>query len=172
MQEPPLIGPVNVRAPRYWVARTDCRCSRCARETPVIAVALDATHEVWIETEGAAHGSGLWQPALLCAELFYIEYLPLAVRRGLQAHSPLYRYAHNRRTDGSYWINHCAHCGSAQEDESLHGEPDVAFMPLSAAAASRIEWRAVDEPFAAWAGGYSADPPLLSIPSVAAAMPR
>ena len=171
MQEPPLTGAINVRAPRYLVARTDCACWRCARATPVIAVALDAAHTLWIDGADRAEAgkvacvwqtAGAWQAAGMTAMLFYVEYLPLGVRRGLQAHSPLYRYAHNRATDGSYWINHCAHCGSAQEDDHLHGEPDVAFMPLSEAAASRIALLPVAEPFAAWAGGYCADPPLLA----------
>lgn len=163
MQEPPLTAAINVRAPGYLAAVARCACWHCGRDTPVVGIALTPAHETWIDdapVSGAARAAGVWQAAAAGAWIFYVEYLPLGVRRRLQALSPLYRYAYNRATDGAYWLNLCAHCGSAQDDDHLHGEPGAGFMPTSAQAAARIELIAVNERFAAWAGGYSYDPPL------------
>lgn len=163
MQEPPLTGSINVRAPRYLVAQVASACWHCHRDTLAIAIALAQDHEIWVEdpdASAAGRPPGVWQCAGMRAWIFYVEYLPLRVRRRLHAWSSAYRYAYNRQTDGSYWINHCQHCGCAQDDDYLHGEPDVAFLPLAPAAAERILVSAVEEPFAAWAGGYCCDPPL------------
>ena len=171
MQEPPVSGPINVRAPRYFGARALCACWRCRRETLVLGIALGAEHETWIDAAegslGAGRASGVWQAARAGAWLFFVEHIAVPVRRRLQLLSPWYRYAHNRATDGSYWINHCSQCGSAQDDDYLHGEPDVAFMPITAAAAARIELCAIDEPLAAWVGGYCENPPLFEAMRVA-----
>lgn len=163
MQEPPLTGAINVRAAGYLAARALCPCWHCGRDTPALGIALTAAHEALVdeaETTSAARAAGVWQAAAAGAWIFYIEYLPLAVRRRLQSLSPLYRYAYNRATDGAYWLNLCTHCGAAQDDDYLHGEPDVGFMPTTVQAAARIELIPFDEPFTAWAGGYSCDPPL------------
>jgi hypothetical protein len=169
-----LIGRLNVRAPRYLVARTGCACGRCARETPVIGIALPPGHETRIGLSEAAGVPGggawaraagtIWQIEEAPAWLSFIEYLRRGARRRLEALSAGYRRGPSPARDGDYWVNHCAHCGAAQEDDYLHGEPDVAFLPFTAAAAARIEWLPFDEPFGAWAGGYGTDPPPLGSP--------
>ena len=62
---------------------------------------------------------------------------------------------------GSYWANHCEHCGSLQEDHDLFCEPEGAFLPVDAAWASAIELTRIDEPFAAAAAGYAYEPEYL-----------
>jgi hypothetical protein len=55
-------------------------------------------------------------------------------------------------------MNHCEHCGAAQEDHDLHCEPASAFMHNDGDDAAHIECLEVPEPFAAAAGGYSYEP--------------
>ena len=118
-----------------------------------IGIALDAGHRIRVD-------DGVWRTARSPAWLFEIEYLPRRVSVRLGPLSPRFRLAVSPTTGGHLWLNHCPHCGAVQDDDYLHGEPDVAFMPFTAGAAQRIELHAVDAPFAAAIGGTGDDPPL------------
>lgn len=148
---------INLRAPDYRVGRTRCPCERCGRPTPVIGILLPDTHEIRIDDDA------VWQRGGACAWIYELAFLPPIVSSRLPAASFVYRHAIGPVGDGACWLNHCIHCGAAQDDDWLFGEADVAFMPLSIAAASRIELRTIREPFAALAGGYCLDPPLIEV---------
>ena len=90
-----------------------------------------------------------------------MKYLPEAVRRRLQAVSKGYRFAFSRRTQGSYWANHCAACGALIEDHDLFCEPDGAFLPTMAARAAAVTLEHIDEALQAGAMGYAYDPQFL-----------
>lgn len=143
---------VNARAPRYLAALACCACCRCERKIVAIGIALGAGHQIRVDAEWRTIRSPAW--------LFDVEYLPRRVRARLQRLSPLYRPAASPSTGARRWLNQCPHCGAVQDDDYLHGEPDVAFMPLSAGAAERIELHAIDASFAATIGGTCDDPPL------------
>ena len=74
----------------------------------------------------------------------------------MQALAPLYRLA--PAAQGPYWANHCERCGAIQEDHDLFCEPEGAFLPISPAAASIIEFLPIDEILEAAAAGYAVDP--------------
>lgn len=154
---------INVRATRYLGALARCACHRCGREMVAIGIALEAGHQMCID-DGARGGvgplGGVWRTVRSPAWLFDVEYLPRRVRVRLQRLSPGYRLAERPTTGGHRWLNHCPHCGAVQDDDDLHGEPDVAFMPFSLSAAERIELRAIDGSFVAAIGGHCDDPPL------------
>ena len=113
---------------------------------------------------GGANGrsaSDTWERAPLRALLFYIEYLPEAVRGRLQALAPGYRRAFSPATQGAYWANHCDQCDGLHEDHDLFCEPEGAFLPVSPAAASAIELLSIAEPIHAAATGYAQNPEFL-----------
>ncbi len=120
-----------------------------------IGIALDAGYQTCVD------GSG-WRTVRCPAWLFDVEYLPRRVTVRLRRLSPLFRVAASPTTGGRRWLNQCPHCGAAQEDDYLHGEPDVAFMPFTARVARRIELHAIEVPFAAVIGGFGDDPPLFA----------
>lgn len=154
---------VNVRAPRYLVARAGCACCHCAGKIVAIGIALDAGHRIRVEP-GTRRVGGVredaWHTVRSPAWLFAIEYLPRRVSVRLRMLSAGYRRVESPTFSDRLWLNRCPHCGAVQEDDYLHGEPDVAFMPLTAAAAERIELLAIEAPFAAVIGGTCDDPPL------------
>ncbi len=154
---------INVRAPRYFVACASCACDRCTREMIAVGLALGAGHRMRVddgEPDRVGAVARAWRTVQAPAWVFDVAYLPRRVRGRLQRLSPGYRFALHPATGGHRWLNHCPHCGGVQDDDYLHGEPDVAFMPFTVDAAQRIALHAVDAPFAAAIGGTSDDPPL------------
>lgn len=163
MPQIPLLPGANVRSPSYFVARASVRCPHCGLPTRLLALAMPRNHETLDEDahdvaeDGAHLPPGTWQPASTNAFLFYVEHLPDAVRDQLNRLSRFFRPAHSAATLNSYWANHCEHCGRPLGDHELHCEPG-AFMPSSEAAAADIELVRIQEPFAAVAAGYAAEP--------------
>jgi hypothetical protein len=157
----------NVRSNAYLIARAAAICPRCREETRVAALVLPPGHETRsMNDEGdetAADDPALcgdsWERAVCHAVLFYIESLPDAVRRRMQALVPMYRLA--PASQGSYWANHCERCGGIQEDHDLFCEPEGAFLPISPAAASIIEFFPINEVLDAAAAGYAVEPEFI-----------
>ena len=152
----------NVRSPSYFVARTRGRCRNCGLDTRLLALALPPNHETLDpETQSEASetpSSDAWQQTSVSAFLFYIEYLPVDIQQRLAQLSDCFRLAPLPTTSTSYWVNHCEHCHVLLDDDELHCEPDVAFMPSSAAAAAGIELLHIHEPFEAQVAGYASEP--------------
>ena len=147
---------INIRSPRFLVARTVAPCWRCSAPTTLIAVALPPGHETLElddEASGEAHAVDTWQTAAQHAFLFHIEFLPNFVAAQLQPLASL-------RYDG-YWANHCAWCDLPQDDQALFCEPEGAFAPASESSAALIEILAIDEPFEAAVAGYAVEPQFL-----------
>jgi hypothetical protein len=140
---------INVRAPNYLIARTQGICPSCRAETCQVGLLVPPQHEVLAD---------IWECASRHAFLFYVESLSDEVVRRLQAIAPGYRSAVSPVTQGSYWANHCERCGAFQEDHDLFCEPEGAFLPVSPAAASSIEFLPVQSVLEAAAAGYAIDP--------------
>jgi hypothetical protein len=154
---------VNVRSKDYLIARTTGPCARCGVRTPLIALALPPAHERLSPAADDEDGPlpDSWDQVPWSAFLFYVGYLPDGVQRRVHASSRTYRPALSPAVQGSYWANHCEHCGSLQEDHDLFCEPEGAFLPVDAASAGAIELTRIDEPFAAAAAGYACEPEYL-----------
>jgi hypothetical protein len=157
---------INVRSDGYLMARSAAICPHCRDKTRVVALVLPPGHETRsINDAGrqSAEDSALcrdsWERAPRHAVLFYIESLPDAVQRRMQALAPLYRLA--PAAQGCYWANHCERCGAIQEDHDLFCEPEGAFLPISPAAASIIEFLPINEILEAAAAGYAIDPEFI-----------
>jgi len=141
---------MNIRSPAYAIASTSAVCAVCGAWTHVIALVVPPNH--------AVRGESAWERAPLRACLFYVEDLAEPVRAAVHLLAPWYRLARSAATGTAYWMNHCEHCGEAQEDHDLHCEPASAFMPNGEDGAAHVECLGVAEPFAAVAGGYSYEP--------------
>jgi hypothetical protein len=159
MDEPSAAGSgaINVRSAAYFIASTEGGCTQCGETTRLLALALPGGHEV-LDPDAAPEAADAWQPAPLPAVLFDVHCLAEPVRRELQHRSAAYRLSEDAAGGGARWSNHCEHCGAVQDEQALHGEPDVAFMPMSPEAAAAIRLDAIPEPLCAGASGYSADP--------------
>lgn len=155
---------INFRSRGYFIARATIQCWCCRAPTRLIAALLPPLHEALsIDEGGADDGSArdVWERASRYAFLFYLGYLPDAVRRRFMEHSLGFRRDFSESSQGSYWANHCEKCDALLDDHYLFCEPEGAFVPTSAASAAGIELVPLAEPFEAAAAGYVFDPPLV-----------
>ena len=153
MPENPLLRGPNVRSKTYYVASAVMPCHHCGLPTRLLALGLPRAHETLDPDE-----SGVWYPAQVNAFLFYVEYLPDDIQSQLRRLSPRFHVSKSAGAPGSYWANHCDHCGALFDDEELHCEMDSAFMPSSGAAAANIQLLEMPTPFEGLAHGYAVEP--------------
>jgi hypothetical protein len=172
---------INIRSPRYYIARTVSTCWHCGSPTALVAIAVPPGHETLDldddasdegsdgETHHREHPAAAWSTADHYAFLFYVDSLPAAVQNRIHQYQPAYRPIGAAATapaappgggSGSYWANHCEQCGRQLDDHDLFCEPEGAFLPMSESTAAAIDLVLVDEPFEISAAGYSYEPPL------------
>jgi hypothetical protein len=178
---------INIRSPRYYIARTVSTCRHCGSPTALVAIAVPPGHETLDvdddasdegsdgETQHREHPAAAWSAADHNAFLFYVDFLPAAVQERITQFQPAYRPLDLDAAapapapapapaagggPGSYWENHCERCGCQLDDHELFCEPEGAFLPTSESTAAAIHLVLVDEPFEATAAGYSYEPPL------------
>jgi len=154
---------INVRSPGYFIARTAGTCAHCGSRTRLIGLLLPPSHETlsFAADDADAPEADFWDQVPYSAFLFYVGCVPDEVRRRLEGFSNSYRPAASSAVHGTYWANHCEHCGALQEDHDLFCEPEGAFHPVDAASAIAIELTHVSERFEAAAGGYACEPQYL-----------
>ena len=99
-------------------------------------------------------GRGRYRDSRPC---FRIEYLSETVVNRILVMTPHYRIDRDGETGGTFWMNHCEHCGGQMIEEALHGEPEGAFGATPQEGPEAIQWHEVREPFEAWAGVESHD---------------
>jgi hypothetical protein len=173
---------INIRSPRYYIARTVSTCWHCGSPTALVAIAVPPGHETLDvdddasdegsdgETQHREHPAAAWSAADHNAFVFYVDFLPAAVQERINQYQPAYRpldadaatataTATGAGSD-SHWANHCEKCGCQLDDHELFCEPEGAFLPTSESTAAAIHLVLVDEPFEATAAGYSYEPPL------------
>src|SRR3984893_6722269 len=174
---------VNIRSPRYYIARTVSTCWHCGSPTALVAFAVPPGHETLDvdddavdegsdgETQHREHPAAAWSVADHNALLFFVVSLPAAVQKRIHQYQPAYRSIDADATaagpatsvgggSGSYWVNHCEQCGCQLDDHELFCEPEGAFLPTSRSTAAAIHLVLVDEPFETSAASYSYEPLL------------
>jgi hypothetical protein len=152
---------INIRSPHFFLARTIGTCWHCRATTPLFGLALPRGHmalELDDEAQDDETAVDTWRIASDSAFLFYVAYLPALVQSRLRPFTRSYRLSHYEAAGGSYWANHCEHCGSLLDDHELFCEPDGAFLPTSESSASIIRLVPIDEAFEAVAAGYASEP--------------
>lgn len=153
---------VNIRSPHFIVVRSAGTCWHCGRATALLALAVPAGHmvlELDDEAQDEDDAVDTWRIAGESALLFYVEYLSARVRRRLARFSQGYRLTAGEGA-GSYWANHCEHCGSLLDDQDLYCESAGPFSPMDAPTAAHLELLPIDEALEAVVGGYAYDPCL------------
>ena len=142
---------IDVRSPRYLIASTLGRCTRCGRSTLLVALCLPPGHEVLDQIDD------IWCAAERHAFLFHVDNLCPSARQRLRAIAPRYDVARSTE-EGSGWLNHCDHCGSSFDDDAMFCEPDGGFLPTSAQSAALIRLMCIDEAIEARAAGIADEP--------------
>jgi hypothetical protein len=182
MPSPPVSPEMNIRSPRYYIARTVSTCWHCGSPTALVAIAVPPGHETLDvdddasdkgsddETEHREDPAAAWSVADHNAFLFFVDSLPAAVQKRINRYQAAYRPIDTDAAAatataagggaGSYWANHCEECGCQLDDHEMFCEPEGAFLPTSESTAAAIHLVLVDEPFETSAAGYSYDPPL------------
>jgi hypothetical protein len=161
MPGPHLRNDINIRSPRFLLARTVGTCWHCRTTIPLFALAVPPGHmELELDDEARDEETAVdtWRIAADSAFLFYVEYLPAAVQNRLKQFTQSYRLGDCAVAAGSYWANHCEHCGSLLDDHELFCEPDGAFLPTDESRARIIRLAPIDEAFEAVAAGYAYEP--------------
>lgn len=158
MPAAPPLPDANVRSPTYYIARTTMCCPHCGVATLLLGLAVPPGHET-LQVDADAPCAR--QRESVNALLFYIESLAKEVQDRVHAWSRFYRVGFDAGANSSYWANHCEHCGAMLGDHELYCEPEGAFLPCSATAATLVRLTHVPEPFSAAAAGYACDPEFL-----------
>jgi len=154
---------INIRSPRYYIARTRGVCRHCGMPTDFFALVLPSGHET-LDVDGAAEDvaeADAWILASQPALIFHVEYLNSDVAARLASLASSFRVAERDFATEPAWTNHCEACGSPFDDEELFCEPGEAFFPTSEAGAAAIRLLPIEEHLQAAAGGYSFDPNFL-----------
>jgi len=150
----------NVRAGRYFIVESRMRCEQCKALTAVFGFALPADYEsLYSDTDDDTPDDecGTWEVPGFAAVLSYVDYIPESVVDHVCSMTQNYRLDHNEAGGGSFWMNHCEHCGAQVEEEELHGELESPFGPMPSEGLEAIRLHEVHEPFTAWVGGQSYD---------------
>ena len=157
---------IIMRADSYLIALTAGICEACGSPTRLIGLMLPQGHEILAEDEiGDPDGesrTNYWERSTRATQLFYVLELPAAVLRHLRQIAPAYRLAGGGETEFPYCANHCEHCDSRFDDQDLFCEFEGVFVPISPAAASKIDLLRIFEPIALAAAGGVFDPPYFS----------
>jgi hypothetical protein len=153
----------NLRAARYFLARTRVACPHCRAATMLTALALGPGHEIRDDVtdadESDADETGDWQPVEANALCFHVAAVSPVVYRRLRGDAPNFRFVSGETSGTSYWANHCQHCSSLIGDDEVHGEPGShGFVLCSKGHAAKVVLIEVHEPFEAAAGGYALEP--------------
>jgi hypothetical protein len=148
----------NVRSSKYFIVESRTRCDRCKLVTKVFGLALPADYEsLYVDDDTPDDENGTWESPGMAAVLSYVDYVPESVANRIRLVTPHYRLDAQSEGNGTFWMNHCEHCGAPMEEEELHGDPGGPFAPLSDEGLEAIRLHEVREPFAAGAGGQSYD---------------
>jgi hypothetical protein len=148
----------NVKSSRYFIIESRIRCDRCVVVTAVFGFVAPAGYEsLRVDDDTPDDEDGTWEVSAMAAVLSYVEYLPETVANRIRSVTPNYRLDTHSDAGGTFWMNHCEHCGAPLEEEELHGDPGRPFGPMPDEGLEAIRLHEVCEPFAAWAGVESYD---------------
>jgi Domain of unknown function (DUF5710) len=139
----------NIKATYYYIAETKNICWKCSQVTRVFGLLLPPDHEEFEEDE--------WERRNYRTLIHFVTYIPDAVQARMAGFTKHYRVDFSKTADGSYWMNHCEHCGAKQGDFPMYNEPEGAFFPIDERAAALISLHRVDEPIAAKCDSLSID---------------
>jgi Domain of unknown function (DUF5710) len=115
--------PFSIASSEGYVAAATTSCRRCRSSIEVICIHCESG-TVCGDPLARFTVSGIW-----------------AMDEGLVRQLrpwPTFRKVDDPGAEGSYFGNHCPHCGALQEDMYLHSEPEDPFFDIPRAAAGSI----------------------------------
>lgn len=161
----------NIKADSFFIADTSGSCWKCSENTQFITVGVDpgflsdvALNEEFENLEDdeledhERYQIGRMTGWFLCdfrALLYYVRHLSECAQQQMQSISPHYRLGFSQTTKTSYWMNHCAYCGSKQGDFREYCEPDGLFRLECTPGHSHITKYKIDTPLIASCDGYT-----------------
>lgn len=152
---------INIRSPRFLLARTVGTCRHCRATTALFGLAVPPGHMA-LELDDAAQDEetavDTWRIATDSAFLFHVGYLSAGVENRLRQFTRSYRLTDDDAAAGAHWANHCERCGSLLDDDELFCEPGGAFLPTDESGASVVQLVSIDEALEAAAAGYAYEP--------------
>lgn len=147
-----------IRASHYFVAETTviCRKRRCRQPTRVYALLLPSGFEIW-EAHVHEKAMGTWTLCDFASLLEYVTALSVSVTQTLARLAPTYHRDVSKTAGGTYWMNHCEHCGAKLGDFYLHEEPGDGFLVTTPESAAGIKLYPVLHTFHGNSPGISQD---------------
>lgn len=134
----------SVRAPHYFIIKSQTGCWRCKEITSVFSFLLPPEYEYY---ESDAEDIGYWISPGVFSITSMVDGLAVSVISHMQKMTKKYRIAYSKKAGVRYYMNHCEHCNATQGDFYLHNEPGGAFFPTDQWDAQRISIYPVDSPF-------------------------
>ncbi|PZP49410.1 MAG: hypothetical protein DI598_07925 [Pseudopedobacter saltans] len=119
---------IIIKSP-FFIAINSRHCYKCAKPTTVIALASDNFY--YLDDDNEENDNEKWIQEDYFSFFSMPLYLNEEVRNVLNRLFPQYKLGYSKTVDGTYWANHCVHCGLLQGDFYLHSEPGEAFCPVS-----------------------------------------
>jgi len=150
-------------AARPFLATSSSSCWKCGDSTPVHCLALPQGHLSLEfrdddEDDGESEGAVEWRLADCGTFISNLTLVNGSVQRYLKTACPSYCLDFSKKAEGSYFMNHCKHCGAKLGDFFMHNEPGGAFFPTTEGAARGITLRSIDATLLA-CGGTSVQSP-------------
>jgi hypothetical protein len=116
--------PFSIASTDGYVAAATTSCRRCRSSIEVICIHCES---------GTVSGDPLTR-----FTVSYVSAMDDGLARQL-APWPTFRPVDDPDAEGSYFANHCPHCGALQEDMYLHWEPEDPFFDIPRAAPGSIK---------------------------------
>jgi hypothetical protein len=148
MDESEFCPEENVKSPTFYTVAATARCEACGARIRVAALAVPAAHQMFDEEVSS------WDLAQAPALIFDLCRVPKSVLRHLRRVASGFRQS---IFEADAWRNHCT-CGMELDEQYLHCEPGVAFVPTTREEAAKITLRLVEQPLSIWANGYAQAP--------------
>jgi hypothetical protein len=140
---------VNIKASSFYTVAASVQCEACEARSRVAALAVPAAHQLFDEEVSS------WDLAQAPALIFDLCLVPKSVLRHLRRVASGFRQS---IFEPDAWRNHCTRCGMELDEQYLHCEPGVAFVPTTREEATRISLLLIEQPLSIWANGYAPAP--------------
>jgi hypothetical protein len=142
----------NARAPYYFILGALSKCMSCRENTRLHALALPEFHETLHPDDDR------WECTGQRALIFRVDHLSGSVRGRMWQESIHYWCDLDSGAGGSYFMNHCEHCGARVTDRALHEEYPGAFCAPNFERPAGLHFTEVHRPLQAHAGGFAIQP--------------
>lgn len=126
----------RVRCESYAVAQAPVKCWRCAKVTEVFALFVPSGFEYRTASERGPN----WRVSPVPTILSYVTNVQHDVAHEVQQLTKRFRVDASKASGGlSYWMNHCAACGTKVGDFGLHRDGGGPFFAAHEPGASTVD---------------------------------